>query len=55
VLKLRAELLLLGDEFVYLFENVAVLVHQPSVPDYRDGRDRRQETRDRLSRRSRSR
>jgi hypothetical protein len=34
VLQLLAERLLLGDELVYFGENVTVLVHTPSVPDY---------------------
>jgi hypothetical protein len=34
MLQLLAKRLLLGDELIHFGENVTVLVHQPSVPDY---------------------
>ena len=34
VLKLRPQFLLLGDQFVHLRENVGILVHLASLPDY---------------------
>jgi hypothetical protein len=34
VLQLRSQLLLFGYELIDVIENVSVLVHQPSVPDY---------------------
>jgi hypothetical protein len=52
VLHLGPELTLLGDELVDLGENVTVLVHPTSLPDYGVGRGERQETRDRIPRRS---
>ncbi len=54
VLHLVAKLLLLGDELIDLGENVMVLVHPTSLPDYGVGRGERQETRDRISRWSRT-
>ena len=55
VLHLGPELTLLGNELIDLGENVTVLVHPTSLPDYGVGRGERQETRDRISRRSRTR
>jgi hypothetical protein len=52
LLHLGPELALLGDELVDLGENVTVLVHPTSLPDYGVGRGERQETRDRIPRRS---
>jgi hypothetical protein len=52
MLQLLAERLLLGDELIHFGENVTVLVHQSSVPDYgvRRGWRYEQETRNRFSR-----
>jgi hypothetical protein len=52
VLHLGPELALFGDELVDLGENVTVLVHPTSLPDYGVGRGERQETRDRIPRRT---
>lgn len=52
VLHLGPELTLLGNELIDLGENVTVLVHPTSLPDYGVGRGERQETRDRIPRRS---
>jgi hypothetical protein len=52
MLHLGAELPLLGNELIDLGENVTVLVHPTSLPQYGVGRGERQETRDRIPRRS---